>query len=203
MSAKKTSSPKAGTKSTSKTQPGGEPAATPEADFNDTIAANRALPLLNPDSVPTPPKKYKATDSNIRARRLRRFAADHRAEAADALREVGTRDVEADLGKHAPDKARAANLLERMTQSGTLVDRATRLFAYAREMDQIALSDAFLYLEKMNKLLGSALEEEPHLEADYTALKKLFDARSEAIAEGMRAGTSESATPTNDAPADA
>lgn len=52
-------------------------------------------------------------------------------------------------------------------------------------------------------MLAGALEDEPHLEKDYTALKKLFDARSEAIAEGIRAGNSEAATPTADAPADA
>lgn len=179
-----------------------EAAPAPEADFNDTIASNRALALLDPEKVPDPPKKYKSTDPNIRARRLRRIAADHRSEAAEALRQVAKRDVQADLGKNAPDGARANGLLERMTQSGLLLDAANRLIAYAKEMDQIALSDAFLFLEKTNKYLATALEDEPHLEKHYSAVKKLFDARSEAIVEGMRAGSAEPATSASGEPSD-
>lgn len=42
-------------------------------------------PLLDLSSVPAPPKKYKATDPNIRARGRRRFAADHRSEPIHSL----------------------------------------------------------------------------------------------------------------------
>lgn len=157
----------------------------PRPDFDDTIAANRALPLLEVASLPRPPKAYRATDPDTRAKRLRRFSADHRAEAGDALRQVAKRDVKADLGNRAPDGKLAPELLERMTQTGELVSAAQALLTYAREMDQIALSDAFVYLEKMNKHLVHALEDEEHLAPDYSALQKLFAARSDAIAEGM------------------
>ena len=157
----------------------------PEADFDDTIAHNRAVPILDAGKVPRPPKEYRATDPDTRTRRLRRVAADHRSEAADALREAGGRDMTADLGRHAPDSKRAPVLLERLTQTGALVTAAQALLTYAREMDQIALSDAFVFLEKANKELVHTLDHEPNLAIHYAALQKLFAARSDAIAEGM------------------
>ena len=105
-----------------------------EADFDDTIARNRALASPDPSKVPTPPTAYRATDPDIRNRRLRRLAAELRAEAADALREAAKRDLKADLGKHAPDPTRAPALLERMTSTGRFVTAVQTLLAYAREL---------------------------------------------------------------------
>ncbi|MFS8071560.1 MAG: hypothetical protein ACMG6S_34765, partial [Byssovorax sp.] len=45
----------------------------PEADFNDTIAHNRSLPLLDTQAVPHPPRGYRPTDPDVRRARLRRF----------------------------------------------------------------------------------------------------------------------------------
>ena len=156
-----------------------------EADFDDTIARNRALPSPDAAKVPVPPSAYRPTDPEVRKRRLRRLSAELRSEAGDALREATKRDLKADLGKHAPDPTRAPALLERMTASGQFVAAVQSLLAYAREIDQIAMSDVLIFLEAENKELVHALDHEPALAARYTALQQLFTARAGAIAEGM------------------
>jgi hypothetical protein len=156
-----------------------------EADFDDTIAQNRALPILDPGTLPARPPGFKPTDPDTRNRRLRRLADDHRAEGLAALQEASARDLQALLGKHAPDPKRAAVLAERMAQSETLLARAERLLEYAQEIDEIVRSDALVFLEVENKKYTQAAEDEPNLADQFSALIKLFEARSAAIAEGI------------------
>lgn len=156
----------------------------PEADFDDTIAQNRALPLVDGATVPRPPLGYRATDPEVRNRRLRKVAAEHRAEALDALAEAAQRDMRQELGKYAPDPERAKALAERLSRAGALVTVAQALLGYAREMDQIALSDALLLLEQVHREVLHAAEHEPALAENYPALRTLFEARGGAIAEG-------------------
>jgi hypothetical protein len=165
----------------------------PEADFDDTIAHNRALAVLDPAHVPRPPKAYRATDPDTRKRRLRRLAAELRSEAGDALREAQKRDIKHDLGKYAPDPAKAPALLDRITATGELVNAAQTLLDYAKEIDQIALSDTLVFLEAENKQLVHALDHEPGLATSYPALIKLFAARGDAIAEGIARAKDEAA----------
>jgi len=157
----------------------------PEADFNDTIAHTRALTLLDPALVPAVPAGYRPPDADTRVRRLRRLAGDLRAEAVEALDEAGARDLKAELGKFAPDPARAADSSARLGVTEHLVARAQALLEYAREVDQIALSDALLFLEAENKQLQNAIEHEPGLTTEYRKLIALFEARSGAITEGI------------------
>jgi hypothetical protein len=164
-----------------------------EADFDDTIARNRALALLDPATVPTPPTAYRPTDPDVRNRRLRRLSSELRAEAGEALREAAKRDLAADLGKYAPDPARAPALLERMTTTGQFVTAVQTLLAYARELDQIAMSDVLVFLEAENKQLVHSLQHEPALAPRYTALQQLFASRAGAIAEGMARAKDEAA----------
>ena len=168
----------------------------PEADFDDTIAHNRSLPLLDAQAVPHPPRGYRPTDPDVRRARLRRFAGDLRSESMDALREAGGRDLRAELGRFAPEPQRAAALVERLTATGEGVARAEALLAYAREIDQIALSDAFLFLDLESKQYTNAVEHEPSLLAHYRSLVRLFEARSVAIASGIaRAKSADAAAP--------
>jgi hypothetical protein len=164
-----------------------------EADFDDTIARNRALPSPDAAKVPVPPSAYRPTDPEVRKRRLRRLSAELRSEAGDALREATKRDLKADLGKHAPDPTRAPALLERMTASGQFVAAVQSLLAYAREIDQIAMSDVLIFLEAENKELVHALDHEPALASRYTALQQVFASRAGAIAEGMARAKEEAA----------
>jgi hypothetical protein len=170
---------------TKKTAAGAPADPVPEADFDDTIAHNRAVPVLDPAHVPHPPKGYRATDPDTRGRRLRRLAAELRSEAGDALREAEKRDLKHDLGKYAPDAARATVLLDRITTSGQLVNAVQTLLNYAKEIDQIALSDTLVFLEAENKQLAHALDHEPGLATHYPAVIKLFSARADAIVEGI------------------
>lgn len=162
-----------------------EPKVVPEADFDDTIAKNRALPLLDLKAIPAVPKGFRATEPDARNRRLRKIAGDHRAECRDALREAVDRDLKEDLGKHAPDPARAPALLDRLTTTGALVTATAALAAYAREMEQIALSDALVFLEAEHRELIHALEHEPSLAPRYAAVRALFSARGAAISNGL------------------
>lgn len=166
-------------------QPEAAPAHTPEADFDDTIAHNRALKILDSKTVPEPPKGYRPTDPEIRNRRLRRLAIDLRSEAMDALREASGRDLQGELGKYAPDPKRAGPIVERLAQSEKLVAAAQALLSYAREMDQIAMSDALVFLEAEKKQFAHAVDHEPALDARYPALKRVFAFRAGAISEGI------------------
>lgn len=157
----------------------------PEADFNDTIAHNRGLALMKPSAIPHPPAGYRPTDPEVRGRRLRRLAGDLRAEAVEALGEAKKRDLTADLGKFAPDPQRAEGIAVRLETTGELVARAQAVLDYAKEVDQIALSDALVFLETENKQLANALDHDPALAPRYRKLIKLFAARSGAIAEGI------------------
>jgi len=156
-----------------------------EADFDDTIARNRALSVIAAEKVPSPPDAYRPTNPDMRGRRLRHISEKLHSEAGDALRELGARDLKKELGPHAPDPKRAPVLLERLSQTGNLLTAAEALVRYAKEMDQIALSDATIFLEAANKEYKHAVEHVPSLEDKYKALVKLFDARSEAIIEGI------------------
>jgi hypothetical protein len=178
--------------------------AAPEADFDDTIARNRGLALLDAHSIPLPPRGYRSTDPDVRRARLRRFSGDLRAESMDALREGAGRDLAAELGRFAPDPRRLGALAERLTITGEAVARAESLLAYAREIDQIALSDAFALLDLENQQYTNAVAHDAALVAGYRALVRLFEARSAAIVAGMaraRSGDAAAPAPNGDLPA--
>jgi hypothetical protein len=183
---------------TTKTNAASAPLATSsvggEADFDDTIAKNRALPLLDPDLIPARPHGFTLTDPKVRLRRLRRLADEHRAEGHDALVEASKVDLRAVLGKRAPDPKRATGLAERMKQSAALVARAERLLQYANECDEIVLSDALVFLQAVNKEYAHEVTHDPNVAEHFTALAKLFEARSTAISEGMARKSAENAT---------
>jgi hypothetical protein len=158
----------------------------PEAAVNDTLAKNRACPVVDAAAVPHPPSAYRATDPKVRSKRLRKLEGTLRSEASDALREAAKRGaaLKTDLGTFAPDPAQAAALVERLGQTSDLVTTAEDLVRYARELDQIAAGDAVLYLEAENKEYKNALSHNAGLATRYAALKKFFDARGDAVRQG-------------------
>ncbi|KYG05106.1 hypothetical protein BE21_42830 [Sorangium cellulosum] len=118
----------------------------------------------------------------------------------DALHEAAGLDLVGDLGKYAPDPQRAPALVERIERVGRLSAAVQALALYAREMEQIALSDALVFLEAENKQLANALEHAPELAERYTALRTLFETRSATILEG-RARAARGAAAVAQAPA--
>jgi hypothetical protein len=167
-----------------------------EADFNDTIARNRGLPLVDPATVPRAPAGFRSTDPVERMRRIRWLSSDLRAEAEAALSEGGKRDLRAELGQFAPDPQRATMLADRVSRTGDMVALVEALLAYAKEVDQIAMSDALMFLEAERKQYLNAVEHNEGLATSYRALVSLFEMRSGAIAEGIaRAKTGDAAAP--------
>jgi hypothetical protein len=169
---------------------------TPEADFDDTIAHNRGLQLLAPTAVPYPPSGYRPTDAESRLRRLRRISGELRSEAREALHEAGGRDLQAELGRFAPEPRRAVVLAERLGITGDLVARAQALLDYAKESDQIAMSDALVFLESEHKQYLNAIGYDATLTPHYRALVALFEMRSGAIAEGIARSRTADPAPT-------
>ena len=177
----------------------GAAAATPqgaEAGFNDTIAHNRGLKLIELSTVPHLPAGFRSTDPVERMRRFRWLSSDLRAEAAAALTEGGKRDLRAELGQFAPDPQRATMLAGRVEHTGELVALFEVLLAYAKEVDQIAMSDALMFLEAEQKQYLNAVEHNEGLVTRYRALVRLFEMRSGAIADGIaRAKSGDAAAP--------
>jgi hypothetical protein len=169
-----------------------------EADFNDTIARNRALPILSPDLVPAPPAGFVGTDGSIRARRLRRLSDELRAEARDALIEVSQLDLAQLLGRRAPDASRGAVLAERMAQSAMLTARAERLVRYCHEVDEIVLNDALVFLQAVQGEYEHEAAHDQSIAAQFPALIRLFEARSAAIAKGIARSAAEQAAANED-----
>jgi len=178
--------------STSTPNPSSNPVS--EADFNDTIAINRGLPLVAAALVPTPPSGFVPTDAATRARRLRRLSDEHRSEARDALVEASRLDLAGLLGKRAPDSARALVLADRMTKSEMLAARAEQLTRYSDEVDEIAMNDALTFLESIRNEYEHEAGHDPSIAMHFPALRRLFDSRSAAISKGIARSAAERAT---------
>src|SRR5262249_15527586 len=99
-----------------------------------------------------------------------------------------------------PEPTRAAALAERLTTTGELVARAQSLLDYAKESDQIAMSDALVFLDAERKQYENALDHDASLSGSYRALVKLFEMRSGAILEGIARARSTDANPSPSAP---
>ncbi|MEP7127107.1 MAG: hypothetical protein ABJE95_39605 [Byssovorax sp.] len=80
-----------------------------------------------------------------------------------------------------------------MITSGQLVTAVQTLLAYAKEVDQIAMSDVLVFLESENKELTHTLHHEPSLATGFAAVQKLFTSRGAAIADGMAQAKDEAA----------
>jgi hypothetical protein len=173
------------------------PAYAPAAAFDDTIARTRGLAITAASGVPKAPSGYQPTDPDQRKKRLRRIASTLRAEMITALGLIGSRGaaVKDDLGKFAPDGAQAKGIADRMTKAGALVAAATSLAEFAAEADQIAISDAVVLLEAVNKQLKNAAASDPALLTTYAPVVEIFATRNAAIQAGKRRAKKQPAPP--------
>jgi hypothetical protein len=164
------------------------PPYAPAAAFDDTIARTRGLAITAAAGVPKAPSGYQPTDPEQRKKRLRRIAATLRAEVLTALGLLGSRgaEVKDDLGKFAPDGAQAKGIADRMTKAGALASAATALAEFAAEADQIAISDAVVLLEAVNKQLKNAASSDPALLTAYAPVVEIFATRNAAIQAGKK-----------------
>jgi hypothetical protein len=160
---------------------------SPESAPNDSLAANRSIPVVAASMVPVPPKGYKVTAPDTKRKLLRLVGEEEEAEVKEALKALikrGTKVTE-DLGKNAPDVALLAPLLERLESTQETITATELFLTYLNEVEDIALSDALLHLEKVQKLYEANVDDEPQLKAHYAPVGRIFEARANAIREGL------------------
>ena len=168
--------------------PAAPPAVIPaEVGPEDTIAYNRACAPIAETAIPAVPAGYRPTDFEHRRRFLRLLSGDLRAEAILALAEIIARapTLQQDLGELAPSPETANALFTRIQETGKSIASQEALLHFHREIEDIALSDALQLLEAAFKEYQHRLDRFPQLAQRYTALERLFRARSAAISEGM------------------
>ena len=160
---------------------------TAQAAINDQMAINRALPVTPLEDIPQRPRAFVPTDIEVRRRVLRKMADELRAEGKEAMAEAVERgdDLQGDLGPRAPAAAAVAEVLDRIRSSESAILRVGGLLEYLLEIEDIALSDGMLLLEKLNKAYKYNVELDPNLAEIYPALVKFFAARSRMVSEGM------------------
>ena len=173
------------------------PAYAPEAAFDDTIARTRGLAVPAASGVPSVPAGYQPTDPKQRIKRLRRIAGTLRSEVIAALTTLGARGagVKEDLGKFAPDCSSAGALAARLGKTAALSAAADALAAFASEADQIALSDAVVLLEAVNKQLKNASASDPSLKTTYATVVEIFATRGAAVQAGKKRAKKKPAPP--------
>ena len=153
---------------------------------DDSIAKNRVLSVTPAAAIPAVTSDYRETEAATRRKRLRRMADNQHAEALRALELVAARagELKNDLGKFAPDAAPASLLLERLKQLQPARRNAEKLFVFLKELEEIAWSDATVFLEKVNGQVENAVQHDHSIAETYAAVIKVFEQRRAAIVEG-------------------
>lgn len=161
------------------------PAESPELGTPDTVTRNRALPLVNPADLPSPPGEFRRSAAAVK-RALRKIPESQRAEALAALEEAAGKGakLQQDLGRYAPPAKKAEALLERarVLRAGQM--RALSLFVYFRELEDINNHDVMSYLGALRCEALHAAGHAPEIRREYPALTTLVDQRRESIVEG-------------------
>jgi hypothetical protein len=157
-----------------------------EISINETIAVNRALPVVEASSIPLPSPGFRPTAIEIRRRQLRRIAAELESEVVEALREYATRGAEIakTLGEKAPSAESAALLLSRLHAVQNSLTSVDLLRTYLAELEEIALSDSIEFLEKAKKRIDLEAADDPTLKAYHKRMLTFFEARGALISEG-------------------
>lgn len=158
----------------------------PEAELGDTIAVNRSVAIVSVDKFPKIPPEYRATPPDVRKTELRKLDSDLMDELLAALLACKSRGaaMSDDLGKKAPPAEKAGELHQRLTAVQETLAVARPLLAYLQEVEDIAIHDAVLYLEKVKKLYDNNADD-PNLAALYTKVNALFSARNAKISQGI------------------
>jgi hypothetical protein len=161
-------------------------APTPIAADNDTIARNRACPVVAPSAIPAPPAGYRPSPGEVRKNDLRRIDGGLESELIEALDTCGARgpQLTEDLGRHAPVAGKAQELAARLKTVRRTKAAVAHLLGYLNEVEDIALSDSVVLLEAVERLCNAALPHDPGLALIYAPVLELFEARAAKISEG-------------------
>jgi hypothetical protein len=156
-------------------------------DPSDTIASNRVVTPLLAAQLPAVPTGFLATPFEERRSRLRLVPQTQRAELLAALREAHARraTLARELGEFAPDVKGAAELADRIDGLSRTVQALAALRACHEELEDIALSDGLVLLEKLNEEFQHRKGKVSDLAAKYPHLDTLFTQRGTLISEGI------------------
>jgi hypothetical protein len=151
----------------------------------DTVAVNRALPVIDVATVPVPPIEFRLSEGDVK-RALLKVAESQRAEVLAALTEAAAKgpSLQADLGRYAPSAEQGDAILNRARVVRTGKQRALSLLAYYEELEDINNHDAMTYLGDVRSELLHTVERVPQLKDEYPALMSLIEQRRESIIEG-------------------
>lgn len=165
------------------------PTLTPAASAPelDKINKNRGLRPVTAAVLPALPSGFLATPFEERRARLRLVPETQRAELLAALREVYGRkgSVKTELGEFAPEVSHAAALAERTEVLQSTLQALRALVVCHEELEDIALSDGLMLLEKLHEEFAHRKTKLPDLAGKYPHLQTLFEQRSSLIAEGI------------------
>jgi hypothetical protein len=152
----------------------------------DSVARVRSLPVPGLTSIPVPPKDYVPLLPEER-QRLRKLAADLRAEALAALTELSASSAtyQADLGDLVPEVAETGPLAKRMADSAANLAAAQLYASYVQDLQLVAFSDGLELLEAVHAELIHRLPRRPQLATKYAKVLSLFEQRAASISEGM------------------
>jgi hypothetical protein len=161
--------------------------ATDAAAPGDTVAQNRVCPVLEAALIPEPPPEYRRSPSEVRQRGLRRIDTEHTALVEKGLEACADRgeQMAEDLGKNGPKAEQAAHLSNRLKRIAQLKMAMELLANYVSELEDIALNDAILFLERVNNRYEVAAAEVPGLAKIYGSIASLFALRSAKISAGI------------------
>jgi hypothetical protein len=151
----------------------------------DTVAVNRALPVIDVATVSVPPVEFRLSEGDVK-RALLKVAESQRAEVLAALTEAAEKgpSLQVDLGRYAPSAAQGDAILNRARVVRTGKQRALSLLAYYEELEDINNHDAMTYLGDVRSELLHTVERVPQLKDEYPALMSLIEQRRESIIEG-------------------
>lgn len=153
----------------------------------DTLAQNRGVRPVDAGGLPQVPTGFAATPFEERRQRLRLVPAAQHAELLAALREAHARrgTVAKELGEFAPDVTDTAALADRIDGLARTVQALNALRTCHEELEDLALSDAIVLLEKLHAEFRHRKDKIADLAGKYPRLDTLFTQRAASISEGI------------------
>jgi predicted DNA-binding ribbon-helix-helix protein len=158
---------------------------TPMAAIDDKIAANRAVDIIPASAIPKIADGYLPTTPEDR-RYLRRVDAELIPEFIVALLALVKRgdSIQEDLGKKAPSAQENARVHNKLVALRETLRVSRALVAYLEELEDIAINDGILILERIKRLYENNVED-ANLAAVYADVLEFFQARGNKVSEGI------------------
>ncbi len=157
-----------------------------QPSFGDAFASVRKLATTDAADVSHPPDGYSPLTVDLK-RRLRKLSRKDTAEAQAAAKQIIDNEAtyQEDLGEDAPTLDKIKYLAPMFEGNAQTVFRLEALLQFHQDKQQVLASDLITLLEETNTELEHRMRKRPHLADRYQALRKLFQMRRKAIADGI------------------